>query len=102
MMTFKYKEDVYLKEAFDYIKKTYGEHYQANKEDSDVQFMDLIMADPDGLGFLKYNASKYPLRYGKKDGYNKKDLLKTIHYCLLLLYKTELIESKENSESENQ
>jgi hypothetical protein len=29
-------------------------------------------------------ALKYLYRYGKKAGHNRKDILKTIHYCLLL------------------
>ena len=29
------------------------------------------------------------MRYGKKDGYNKKDLLKIIHYTILLWHFTQ-------------
>ena len=29
---------------------------------------------------------KYAMRYGKKDGKNKKDLLKIIHYAILALH----------------
>ena len=34
-------------------------------------------------------AIKYLMRYGKKGGYNKKDLFKAIHYIVLLNYFTE-------------
>jgi hypothetical protein len=35
--------------------------------------------------FCQANAIKYLCRYGKKDGYNRKDLLKAIHYIVLLM-----------------
>ena len=31
-------------------------------------------------------AIKYLMRFGKKDGKNKKDLLKAIHYIILLMH----------------
>jgi len=34
-------------------------------------------------------AIKYLMRYGKKDGYNKKDLMKAVHYIVLLNHFTE-------------
>lgn len=93
---FKFKEDSFIKELYQYVKTTYNEHYT---EDDNIQFMDLIMADRQfGIGFLKHNASKYILRYGKKEGFNKKDLLKSLHYILLLLYK---VEKDTNKEKEN-
>jgi hypothetical protein len=35
--------------------------------------------------FCQANAIKYLCRYGKKDGKNRKDLLKAIHYIVLLM-----------------
>ena len=35
--------------------------------------------------FCQANAIKYLCRYGKKDGKNRKDLLKAIHYIILLM-----------------
>jgi len=35
--------------------------------------------------FCQANAIKYLIRYGKKMGKNRKDLLKSIHYIILLL-----------------
>lgn len=29
---------------------------------------------------------KYAQRYGKKDGFNRKDILKIIHYAVMLLH----------------
>jgi|TARA_B100001093_G_scaffold505165_1_gene562087 hypothetical protein len=38
-----------------------------------------------GEGFCIGNIMKYAQRYGKKDGYNRADLLKVIHYGFLAL-----------------
>ena len=35
--------------------------------------------------FCQANAIKYLARYGKKNGKNRKDLLKAIHYIVLLM-----------------
>ena len=35
--------------------------------------------------FCQANAIKYLCRYGKKNGHNRKDLLKAIHYIVLLM-----------------
>ena len=35
--------------------------------------------------FCQANAIKYLCRFGKKDGRNRKDLLKAIHYIILLM-----------------
>ena len=36
--------------------------------------------------FCQANILKYGSRYGNKDGKNKKDLMKVIHYAMLLLH----------------
>jgi hypothetical protein len=64
-----------------YIRSTYGEHYAG----TDIQVIDLY----ESLGSLRSTARdkaiKYLSRYGKKDGLNKKDILKTIHYLFMIL-----------------
>ena len=35
--------------------------------------------------FCQANAIKYLMRYGKKQGKNQKDLIKAIHYIVLLI-----------------
>ena len=35
--------------------------------------------------FAESNAIKYLARYGKKNGKNRKDLLKAVHYVILLM-----------------
>ena len=79
--TFKYEENVILKQAEDYIAKTYELHYTGDKG---TQTLDLIESIGDAEAFCRSNAIKYLSRFGKKDGKNEKDILKAIHYCTLL------------------
>ena len=80
--TFKYEEDAILKQAEEYIAKTYELHYTSDK--GNYQTLDLIESIGDAEAFCRSNAIKYLSRFGKKDGKNKKDILKAIHYCTLL------------------
>lgn len=80
---YKYHEDVILAELKSYIDATYRQHYVG--EDG-VQVIDVW----EGLGSLETTVRdtslKYLMRYGKKDGRNRKDLLKALHYIVLLMY----------------
>lgn len=82
-MKFKYREDVLLSEFDAYIRKTYSKHYA---EEDGSQTIDKIIAKGYGTGFFMGNVFKYSDRYGKKDGFNRDDLMKTLHYTLLMLY----------------
>lgn len=84
---FKYNEDITLAELEQYIISTYSKHYTA--EDGDIQLMDLFFADGDALVFCKTNIMKYIQRFGKKDGANKHDLLKALHYLVLMVHAVE-------------
>jgi len=79
---YKYNEGELIKEFKDYIDATYGEHYSLNK----YQATEFIIDAGHGDGFCIGNVMKYAQRYGKKDGYNRKDLLKVLHYALIELY----------------
>jgi hypothetical protein len=79
---YKYNEGELLKEFNEYIDATYGEHYSLNK----YQATEFIIDAGHGDGFCIGNVMKYAQRYGKKDGYNRKDLLKVLHYALIELY----------------
>ena len=79
----KYGEDKIVKEIDEYIKSTYGQHYSTTEDGFQVQDM-LRQLDID-KDFCQANAIKYLCRYGKKDGKNRKDLLKAIHYIVLLI-----------------
>ena len=80
---FKYHEDVSLKAARDYVTSTYKGHYTT--KGSNTQTLDLIESVGDASSFCRSNALKYLSRYDKK-GTPKNDILKAIHYCLLLFY----------------
>ena len=80
----KYEEDLTLKEVRDYLSGTYRSHYTS--EDSKTQTLDLIESIGDAEPFCRSNAIKYLSRFGKKDGKSKQDILKAIHYCILLYH----------------
>ena len=82
--TFKYEEDAILKQAEEYIAKTYELHYTSDK--GNYQTLDLIESIGDAEAFCRSNAIKYLSRFGKKDGKNRKAILKAIHYCTLLYH----------------
>ena len=79
----KYGEDKGIADLKDYVSSTYQGHY--TNENSDVQTLDLIHSVGDAESFCRSNALKYLSRYDKK-GTAKRDILKAMHYCLLLYY----------------
>lgn len=83
---YKYREDKILKEIKDYIDATYNAHYMG---EDNIQSMDLILATGHATGFNIGNILKYGARFGKKSGFNRKDLLKVIHYAVFELYNQE-------------
>jgi len=82
MTPYKYNEEEMLAELKRYIDATYGEHYSKNK----YQATEFIIDAGHGEGFCIGNILKYAQRYGKKDGKNRKDLLKVIHYAIIALH----------------
>ena len=84
----KYDEGKILREVEAYLSSTYKGHYVG--EESKVQTLDLIDSIGDAEAFCRSNAIKYLSRFGKKDGKNPKDLLKVIHYAILLYHFSEL------------
>lgn len=97
----KYNEDKILKDIQDYVTSTYGSHYCGhNQEYQDIQTIDLMAAKDLAPGFCQANILKYGSRYGDKDGRNKRDLLKVIHYAMLLLHFDGHYSRKDNGLSE--
>ena len=90
----KYEEDVILKELRDYLSGTYRSHY-AN--DNKTQTLDLIDSIGDAEAFCRSNAIKYLSRFGKKDGKSKLDILKAIHYCILLYHFSGITKQPKNN-----
>jgi len=80
----KYNEDLTLKVVEEYLASTYSSHYTS--EQSKTQTLDLIESIGDAEPFTRSNAIKYLSRFGKKNGKSKMDILKAIHYCILLYH----------------
>ena len=81
--TRKYKEDESIEALKNYISTTYGGHYTS--DNNNVQTLDLIESVGDAEAFCRSNAIKYLSRYDKK-GQAKRDILKALHYSLLLYH----------------
>lgn len=86
MIDYKYNEGEILQQVQDYIDGTYGEHYSKNK----YQATEFIIDGGHGEGFCLGNVMKYAQRYGKKNGYNRTDLMKIIHYAIIAMYNHDL------------
>ena len=80
---YRYTEDKILEEVQDYV----GEY----------QTVDIWNTLGSAATTCRDTAIKYLMRYGKKDGYNKKDLLKAVHYITLLNHYTQEIDNDETS-----
>ena len=93
MINYKYNENKALVELEKYINSTYDEHYSKNN----FQATEFIIDSGHGEGFCIGNIMKYAQRYGKKNGKDKRDLLKVIHYGIIALH----INDMENSDNEN-
>ncbi len=78
---FKFNEDAILQMVQNHIIQTYHAHYSMEK----IQSTEFIVDAGHGEGFCIGNIMKYAQRYGKKDGYNRKDLQKVLHYALIAL-----------------
>ena len=83
---YKFKEDITLDELKKYIDQTYDQHYANGK----YQATDMIIDSGYGEGFCIGNIMKYAMRYGKKNGKQRSDLLKIIHYAMIALYVNDL------------
>ena len=84
---YKYHEEEILKDIEEYVSKTYQGHYTGTKHEfRKVQTIDLMAARDIAAQFCQANILKYGSRYGSKDGRNKTDLLKVVHYAMLLLH----------------
>ena len=84
---YKYHEEEILKDVEEYVSRTYQGHYTGRKHEfRKVQTIDLMAARDIAAQFCQANILKYGSRYGSKDGRNKTDLMKVIHYAMLLLH----------------
>ena len=77
-----FSEDKAIKELQRYVDGTYAQHYAKRKYQS-TQF---IQDCGHGKGFCMGNILKYAQRYGHKNGHNRADLLKILHYGIIMLH----------------
>ena len=91
----KYNEKESLNDSEKYIESTYGQHYVGKDE---FQIQDLLHSIDIAMPFCQASAMKYLARYGKKEGLNRKDLLKAAHYIILMMYFSE----NNNGENSNE
>lgn len=86
MVDYKFNEGALIQELQEYIDSTYDGHYSKNQ----FQSTEFIIDCGHGMGFALGNVLKYAQRYGKKDGANRKDLMKILHYALIALHQHDL------------
>lgn len=79
---YNYGEDKYLADITNYVNSTYGQHYV----NDGIQVIDVWQARGTLESTAADTAIKYIMRYGKKEGKNRKDLLKAMHYIMLMMY----------------
>lgn len=84
VMIYKYAENDIISDFHDYIDKTYEEHYKTNEKS--IECFDAWIALGNSTDTFRNTALKYLWRYGKKNGNNKADLMKALHYTLMCLY----------------
>ena len=87
---YKYNENDNILELLKYVNSTYEQHYSKNK----FQATEFIIDGGHGEGFCIGNIMKYAQRYGNKNWYNRQDLLKVIHYALIMLHVHDKTHSK--------
>ena len=85
-INYKFNEKNLIDDLQNYIDKTYDGHYSKNK----FQSTEFIIDCGHGMGFALGNVLKYAQRYGKKEGYNRADIMKILHYALIALHNHDL------------
>lgn len=90
MTDYKYNEGELIEQLREYVDGTYDQHYSRNK----FQATEFIIDSGHGMGFCIGNIMKYAQRYGNKNGHDRKDIMKVLHYALMCLY----IHDMENGE----
>ena len=105
-MNYTFNEDKVLAEIKNYIDSTYTQHYAGVRSNGAkvIQVTEFAVSHCDSpQDALRFNVLKYVARYGKKKGFNKDDLLKTIHYAVMMLdYHNTYIDNKDGPINANQ
>ena len=99
-MKYRFREDKILNEVSKYIAETYKSHYvneKAGTKDEEIQTIDVWKQIGHVEEACHSNIIKYAMRYGKKDGYNRADILKILHYALMALHQHDINQSEEKN-----
>lgn len=96
MLMYKFNEGAIIQELQKYVDDTYVGHYSKNK----FQSTEFIIDCGHGMGFALGNVLKYAQRYGKKDGANRKDLMKILHYAIIAMHQHDLNQQENSVEEE--
>lgn len=94
----KYKEDLVLRDLQKHIESTYKTHYTT---ESGLQALDMWEALGNYDTSCRDAAIKYLFRFGKKNGQQKEDLLKAMHFIMLMYQYTFLKDVKASRKEEN-
>lgn len=93
-----FNEKEVLDEIKKYIDSTYSQHYagrrkRKGKRIQTTEYLAGNCKNPEEA--FRFTVMKYVARYGDKDGFNKKDLLKAVHYLVMMIcYHNEFLEEK--------
>ncbi len=81
-INYAFGENKSIQDLKDYVDGTYSQHYAKGK----YQATEFIVDCGHGPGFCMGNLLKYAQRYGRKGGKNKNDLMKILHYGIIMLH----------------
>ena len=81
-INYAFSEDKVIRDLQKYVDGTYGKHYAQHK----YQATQFIEDCGHGEGFCMGNILKYAQRYGHKGGKNRADLMKILHYGIIMLH----------------
>ena len=81
-INYAFSEDKVIRELQDYVDNTYNQHYAKRKYQATQFIVDCEL----GEGFCMGNILKYAQRYGRKNGKSRADLMKILHYGIIMLH----------------
>jgi hypothetical protein len=81
-INYAFGENKSIQDLKDYVDGTYSQHYAKSK----YQATEFIVDCGHGPGFCLGNILKYAQRYGRKGGKNRADLMKILHYGIIMLH----------------
>ena len=81
-INYAFSEDKVISELQKYVDATYDQHYAQRK----YQSTEFIEDCGHGEGVCLGNILKYTQRYGRKNGKSRADLMKILHYGIIMLH----------------